>query len=114
MDNIISPNSDKLVQLNLSLSEKIITKIEKLGMAKPYPGSMGANLSDIYVELMEYQNLVDKWLSTNEKEKVAIGEIFIYMNTSLEHIEYHIKHVRRSLQRVIEYCYEEETKDKSG
>jgi hypothetical protein len=107
-----SLSNDKLRKYHSLLSKNIIDKVEKLGISRPPSGSMGANLSDIYIELTKYQNLLDKWLNIDDKEKIAMGEILIYMNTSLEHIDYHIKHVRRSLQRVIDYCYKEDTDKK--
>jgi hypothetical protein len=107
-----SLSNDKLREYHSLLSKNIIDKVEKIGISRPPSGSMGANLSDIYIEVIKYQNLLDRWLTIDNKEKKAMGEVLVYMNTSLEHINYHIKHVRRSLQRVINYCYEENTNEK--
>jgi len=105
-------NKNDRVKRNVKLANDIDDKIAALGMRRP-PG-MGAHLSDICIALEESNELINEFLSTDPKDLEKIGETLIAIQVHIiEHINYHIKHVKRPLERVINYCYPEEDEEDS-
>lgn len=103
-------NSDR-TKRNVKLANDIDSKITSLKM-KRHPG-IGAHLSDIAIALEEFNELLDEFLLTDVKDHEAIGGVLISINVQvLEHISYHIKHLKRPLERIIDFCYVD-TKDDS-
>ena len=91
---------------NVKLANEIDNKVILLGM-KRYAG-IGAHLSDIAIALEEFNELLDQFLSTDVKDHEAIGDVLTGINVHVvEHINYHIKHMKRPLGRIIEFCYED-------
>ena len=98
------------IKNNVKLANEISRKVTSLEMRRP-PSGIGANLSDIATSLEECNELLDQFLSTDVKDREAIGDVLTSINIEvLEHISYHIKHLKRPLGRIIEFCYED-TKD---
>ncbi|MFC1915420.1 hypothetical protein ACFLW4_01835 [Chloroflexota bacterium] len=104
-----NPNSDRSKR-NVKLANDIDGKITSLGM-KRNPG-IGAHLSDIAITLEEFNELLEEFLAADVKDHEAIGDVLIGINVHvLEHIYYHIKHLKRPLERIIEFCYEDTNDD---
>lgn len=95
------------IQRNLKLAHDIEEKTKELGMKHLTPGTMGVNLSDICIDLEEYIQLVNQFLEVNIEDKRAIGKILVEIRICLDAIKWHHNHVKRTLERVIDYCYEE-------
>ncbi|MFA5317066.1 MAG: hypothetical protein WC369_06575 [Dehalococcoidales bacterium] len=98
------------IQRNLKLAHDVEEKTKKLGMKRLPPGAMGANLSDICIDLEDYVQLINQFLEANIEDKRAIGEILIEMRVCLNEIKWHYSQVKRTLERVIDYCYDEHNK----
>ena len=96
---------DDRVKRNVKLADDIGNKVTSLGFNRGY---MGADLSDIYIEREKYQELIDKFLTTDIKDPEAIGSILIGVRTSLQHTIYHFRSVRGPLQRLLDYCYKDD------
>ena len=91
----------------MKLANEISGKITSLEMKRP-PSGIGAHLSDIAIALEKFNELLEKFLSSDVKDHEAIGDVLTSINVQvLEHIYYHIKHLKRPLHRIIEFCYEE-------
>lgn len=100
------PRSDK-IERNVEMANNIIDKITALGMGHS-AGALGAHLSDICFALEDCRQLIGKLLDTDVKNKDAMEDVLIEIRIKvLDHINYHIKHVRRPLERVIDYCDKE-------
>lgn len=95
------------VKKHVKMAADIDEKIAALGMQRP-PSSMGAHLSDICFTLEDCRELIDQLLEADVEDKDAMMSVLIGIRVEvLEHLSYHIKRVRRPLQRVIDYCDKE-------
>jgi len=91
---------------NVKLSHDFYKKIESLGIKLRLSG-LGADISDVYLELERYKESVNRLLNADTKDLETIGGLLIEIKISLQHINWHIKESRRPLQRLIDYCYKE-------
>lgn len=92
---------------HVKLADDIVDKVMALGVPRS-AGALGAHLSDICFALEDCRELIDQLLDTDVKDKDAMESVLIGIRIKvLDHISYHIQHVRRPLQRVIDYCDEE-------
>ena len=99
--------TDKWIKKNVKMAVDIQNKIEDLGMNNP-PSGIGVNLADIYFTLESFRKLIDKLIGTDAQDKDAMEHVLIEIRIKvLDHINYHTKHVKRPLERVIGYCDEQ-------
>lgn len=100
------------IKRNVKLANEIENKVEALEMRRP-PYGIGAHLSDIVIALEEFNELVNEFLSTDVKDHETLGWVLTGVKTEAEHIYYHIKHMKKPLERMIEFCYEEPEDEKN-
>ncbi|UCH50893.1 MAG: hypothetical protein JSV54_07765 [Chloroflexota bacterium] len=99
---------DDRVNKGIRLSNSFYNKIDSLGIKPRTYSGLGADISDIYIELEKYSELVKQLLNTDTKDLEAIGDVLIGIKTSLQHINWHIKESRRPLERLIDYCFKDQ------
>jgi len=98
------------IERNVRLANDIENMVNALKV-KRYPrGTMGANLSDICINLEDYVQLINKFLKANPERKKTIGDILVEIRGCLEEIKWHSNHVIKTLDKVADYCYEESQK----
>ena len=71
------------------------------------PDAMGADLSDICIDLGKYVQPINQFLEANIDDKKAMGEILVDIRVCLDEIKWHYGDVKKALERVIDYCYED-------
>jgi hypothetical protein len=98
------------IEKNVKLANDIGEKVKALGLRKPTVGIMGATLSDLCINLEEYIRLINQFLEANTEDRQKIGEILVEMRVCLDDVRWHCSHVKKALERVIDYCYDEDKK----
>ena len=102
------------VKRHVKMSKDIVDKVTALGVPRS-AGALGAQLSDICFVLEDCRELIDQFLDTDVKDKDAMMSVLIEIKIRvLNNISYNIQHVRRPLERVIDYCDEEGSTTQEG
>lgn len=91
---------------NVKLANEIADKIKALDMKRPPIGTMRATLADLCINLEDDVRLINQFLKVNAEDKRTIGRLLVEMRTCLDDVRWHYNHVKKILERVIEYCYE--------
>ncbi len=95
------------IERNVRLAHDIGDKVKELGMKRAPIGAMGANLSDLCIDLDDYVKLINQFLEVDIDDKEAIRDILVGIDVCLDHIRWQCTDVKKPLDRVIDYCYED-------
>ncbi len=90
---------------NVQMCDDIVRKMTIPGIKTQQAITMGANLSDIYFASKEYIRILDNLLAVDENDHEKLGDIIIDIRTELNHINYHSKHVTKTLENVADKLY---------
>jgi hypothetical protein len=98
---------DDRIKRNVQLCNNIGDKVKALGFRRPTQDSIGAILSDVNIDLDMYIELIDKFLAVDIKDPKEVGGVLVEVQFIMKQTDNHYKSVRRTLERVIKYCYAE-------
>jgi hypothetical protein len=90
----------------VKLIKSLINKAKVLFVEDPQKAAdLAYDLSDIYLEIDDYKKVIEDFLHDKTNSLEALGDILIKLESSIHHIEYHIKQVAGPLEQAIIICF---------
>jgi hypothetical protein len=99
-----SPLSDDLVKLNVGKAREVAVWLDSMSVAiRPADRSaICADLSDLYVSVARYQQLIDDLLAADVADRPSMAEQISEVASELRHLDGHARDAVRRLDRLAE------------
>jgi hypothetical protein len=102
---------DNRINSNVVLANTICKKIKDINRQIIFPGKgvdagIAADLSEIYVALEKYRELIDKFLAADISNREVMEESLVNVESTLKHVESHIKNAHILFEQMkTYYCW---------